>query len=298
MARQPATGLIRPDELPAWVPGQLTVTSPERGWDGVAVRGYRYRASDVEVPAMRDYMVVAYRRGVTSMRRRIDGRWSERTVRPGDVSLLTRAADSHWVWPEDIEVVHVYLTQDELAGTCRQMYERDVCDVRLRDEVKAEDPSIHHTVLLIADEAAQAGAGSGLLVQSLACQLAVHILRRHADVVFREPPDHDGLTPAQERAVRDFVAEHLAERVSLDDLAATVSLSRFHFARRFRCSTGQSPYEFVIAQRVGKARAMLSRTNIPLTDVAASCGFADQSHFTRVFKAQVGTTPGRFREQR
>ncbi len=92
--------------------------------------------------------------------------------------------------------------------------------------------------------------------------------------------------------------EHLDERVSLDDLAASVSLSRFHFARRFRRSTGRSPHDCVVTQRVDKAQTMLSRTNIPLTDIAVRCGFADQSHFTRVFKARVGTTPGRFREVR
>ena len=112
------------------------------------------------VPPMRDYIVVAYLRGVTSMRRQVDGEWISETLRPGDVSLLTRAAESHWVWPEDIEVVHVYLTKDELTATCRQMYDRDVEDVALLDEVKADDPAIHAAAMAIAREAAQGGAGS------------------------------------------------------------------------------------------------------------------------------------------
>ena len=74
--------LIAPDELPAWVPGTLTVRSPEQGWGGVAVRGYRYGASDVEVPPLRDYVVVAYRCGTTPMRRSVDGTWTAETVRP------------------------------------------------------------------------------------------------------------------------------------------------------------------------------------------------------------------------
>jgi AraC family transcriptional regulator len=271
------------------------VQSPDEGWNGLSVRGYQYGGSDVEVPAMRDYTIVAYRRGVTTMRRRIDGRWIDETLGPGDVSLLTRAAASQWVWPGDIEVVHVYLTQVELTSTCRQMYERDVQDVELLDEVKADDPAIHRTAMLIADEAAKGGAGSALLVDSLSCQLAVYILRRHAHVVFREPSGHDGLTFRQERQVRDYVTEHLHERIALDDLAATVALSRFHFARRFRQSMGTSPHEFVLAQRVGRARTMLSRTDERLHDIAFRCGFADQSHMTRVFKRHVGVTPGRFR---
>jgi AraC family transcriptional regulator len=290
-----AMSLIIPDELPSWVPGQLTVRSPDRGWQGVSVRGYRYAGSDVAVPPMRDYMVVAYRHGATAMRRQVDGEWVSETLRPGDVSLLTRAAQSHWVWPQDIEVVHVYLTKDELAATCRQMYGRDVEDVALLDEVKADDPAIHAAAMAIAREAAQGGAGSRLLVDSLSCQLAVHILRRHAHVLFREVDSGDGLTFRQERTVRDYVDAHLSENISLNDLAASVSLSRFHFARMFRQSVGTSPHEYVLQQRLERARAMLSRTNASLLEVAASCGFADQSHMNRVFRKRVGLTPGQYR---
>ena len=221
------------------VAGTLTVRSPDQGWDGVAVRGYRYGASDVEVPPLRDHVVVAYRRGTTPMRRSVDGTWTAEILRPGDVSLLTRAVASHWVWPGDIEVVHVYLTAEELATTCREMYDREVTEVALRDEIRADAPAIHRTAMLIAREASCGGAGSSLLVDALACQLAVHILRGHADVVFRDRQD-GGLTSMQERAVRDFVEEHLHERIALTDLAAVVGLSRCRFVRRFRCSTGRA----------------------------------------------------------
>ncbi len=290
-----ADGLIVPDQLPKWVPGHLTVHSPDMGWDGVSVRGYRYAGSDVEVPPLRDYLIVAYRRGQTPMRRRVDGEWIHETLGPGDVSLLTRAAESHWVWPADIEVVHVYLTQDELAHTCRQMYERDVQDVELHDVVKADDPAIHRTAMLIAHEAAQGAAGSRLMVDSLSCQLSVHILRRHANALFRERPGVNGLSFGQERTVRDYVDQHLQESIALEDLARTVGLSRYHFARRFRQSTGTTPHEFVLRQRVERAKTLLHRTNTPLLDIACSCGFADQSHMTREFRQRVGVTPGRYR---
>ncbi len=290
-----ATPTITPEQLPEWVPGRLTVSSPDDGWNGLSVRGYHYGPSDVEVPPLRDSVIVAYRAGTTSMRRRVDAEWVSGRLGPGDVSLLTRAAASHWVWPSEIEVVHVYLSADELAATCRQMYDHDVADVELCDEVRADDPEIHRTAMLIAQEAAHGGAGSTLLVDSLTCQLSVHILRRHAHVLFREPPGRDGLTFAQERAVRDYVQAHLADRISLADLASTVALSRFHFARRFRRTTGASPHEFVVKQRVERATTLLGRTDVPLRDVALRCGFADQSHLTRVFRSHVGTTPGRYR---
>jgi len=289
------TSLIKPEELPTWVPGTLTVASPGTGWDGISVRGYRYAASDVLVPPIRDFMIVAYRRGATAMRRRVDGQWLSEQLAPGDVSLLTRAADSHWIWDKDIEVVHVYLGLDELAATCKQMYERDVQDVELHDEIRADDPAIHRTAMLIAQEAAHGGAGSGLLVESLSCQLAVHILRRHAHVLFRETHAQEGLTFRQERAVRDYIHEHLGDDLTLDELAGSVALSRYHFARRFRVSTGTTPHEYVLQQRVARARTLLTRTNYSLLDIALTCGFADQSHLNRVFKKHAGVPPGQYR---
>lgn len=293
-----ADDLIVPDQLPIWVPGRLTVRSPDIGWDGVSVRGYRYAGSDVAVPAMRDYMIVAYRRGTTVMRRRIDGDWISETLGPGDVSLLTRAAESHWIWPENIEVVHVYLTQDELAATCREMYERDVEDVELQDIVKANDPAIHRTAVQIAQEAAQGTAGSRLMVDALTSQLAVHILRRHAYVRFRESTGDGSLSFGQDRAVRDYVRHHLRETITLNDLAAEIGMSRFHFARRFRSATGTTAHEFVLHHRVQHARTMLERTSTPLSEIARECGFADQPHLTREFKKRVGITPGAYRAQR
>jgi AraC family transcriptional regulator len=290
--------LIVPDQLPAWVPGDLTVSSPDDAWNGVSVRGYRYENSDVEVPGLRDFMIVAYRRGVTDMRRKVDSRWHHEQLRPGDVSLLTRAADSHWTWDKPIEVVHVYLTHDQLAATCRAMYEREVEDVALHDTIKADDPAIHRAAMMIAQEAARGGVGSELLVDSLSTQLSVIILRKHANILFRSPDSPECLSFRQEHLVRDYIQAHLHERLTLDDLAASVGLSKFHFARQFRGSTGTAPHEFVMRQRLDRARLLLQRTSTPLPEVAATCGFADQSHMNRVVKKRLGATPGTIRNQR
>jgi len=287
--------LILPDDLPTWVPGELTVHSPDQGWDGVSVRGYKYARSDVDVPAMRDYMIVAYHRGDTEMSREMEGRWTHHSLRPGDVSLLTRAAQSHWVWPRDIEVVHVYLTEEELAATCRQMYEREVDEIELHDVLKADDPAIYRAAIQIASEAARGGVGSRLIVDSLACQLSVQILRRHAHVRFRKESRTGCLSHHQMRVLNELIRTEMGSDLTLQQLADAIGLSRFHFARTFKDTTGTSAHEYVTMQRVERAKVLLQRTRQPLSDIAALCGFADQSHFTRVFGQRVGVTPGKFR---
>lgn len=290
--------LIVPDQLPTWVPGEVTVRSPDDAWNGVSLRGYRYEESDVEVPPMRDFMIVAYRRGVTDMRRRLDGGWHHEQLRPDDVSLLTRAAHSHWTWDTPVEVVHVYLTHDQLASTCRAMYGREVEDVELHDTIKADDPGIHRTAMAIAREAAEGGVGSELLVDSLTTQLSVAILRRHANILFRTVEEPECLTFRQEHRVRDHIQANLHQRLTLDELAAAVGLSKFHFARQFRASTGTTPHEFVLCRRLERARVLLERTDTPLPEIAAGCGFADQSHMNRLFRKRLDITPGEVRRRR
>lgn len=287
--------LILPSQLPLWVPGQLTLQSPEAGWEGISVRGYKYAASDVPVPPMRDYMIVAYRRGATPMHRRFDSRWSHEDLVPGDVSLLTRASESHWRWPEAIEVVHLYLTQEAVSTVCAQVFDRDIDDVALRDILKADDPVIHRIAMQIAAEAATGGIGTRLLVESLSAQLIVRLIRRHAEVIFRSPGATGGLSPLQVQAIRDYVQDHIAENISLAQLAAAVSLSSYHFARQFRAATGYGPHEFVVCQRVERAKRLLSHSRMAICDIALDCGFCDQAHLTRVFKRRLGTTPRRYR---
>jgi AraC family transcriptional regulator len=264
--------LIRPDELPQWVPGALTVTTPESGWDGVSVRGYRYTESDVGVPPMRDYLIVAYRHGITRMDREIHGGWKHEDLGPGDVSLLTRAAESHWHWPEDIEVVHVYLTGDRLAQICADVYGRDVASVELRDVLKAADPDLYRTAMLIADEAKQGGLGGRCYVDALTCQLAIQILRRHADATFPELPIGGRLSAREIRTVTEFIDAHLDEQLSLAELAQTVSLSQYHFARCFREATGTTPHRFVTERRVERAERLLTSSALPISVVANACG--------------------------
>jgi AraC-like DNA-binding protein len=101
---------------------------------------------------------------------------------------------------------------------------------------------------------------------------------------------------AEHAAVRRAVA-HLKDRwnqrVALVDLASVAGLSRFELVRRFRTQVGVSPHAFQVNLRVERSRALLA-TGLPLAQVAADCGFADQAHMTRTFRSVVGVPPGRY----
>ena len=99
--------------------------------------------------------------------------------------------------------------------------------------------------------------------------------------------------PGLERAIR-FMDENLDQPLTLERIAQTMFVSRFHFARMFRLVTGESPMQYLRRLRVERAKRMMVRGDLTLSEIAAEVGFCDQSHFTRIFRQATGTTPRRF----
>jgi AraC-like DNA-binding protein len=111
--------------------------------------------------------------------------------------------------------------------------------------------------------------------------------------------DLDGVPPVGREScgitrAREFLDSHLDGSVELVDLARIAGLSRSHFIRAFRRETGLNPHAYLVDRRFRAARRRLERGEPP-GDVAAACGFFDQSHLNRVFKARMGVTPGAYR---
>jgi AraC-like DNA-binding protein len=113
-----------------------------------------------------------------------------------------------------------------------------------------------------------------------------------------------GLRPAQDRVGRlapwqlrraTEAMSLFAEDISLKELAAECGLSVSYFVRAFKISTGDPPHRWMLRRRVEYSKSLLARTPSSLAEVAINCGFADQSHFTRMFKSFVGTTPAAWR---
>lgn len=113
-------------------------------------------------------------------------------------------------------------------------------------------------------------------------------------------PEHSrrgGLAAWQVRSATDLMIDRLGHDMSLSEPAAACGLSPGYFARAFKQSVGTPPHRWLLLQRVLSAKSLLRNADLSLTDIAAACGFADQSHFTRVFTSIVGASPGAWRRQ-
>ncbi len=289
------THLIAPEELPNWVPGEITLRTDHLDWQQVSMRSYRYQGQDVQIPAMRDFMLVAYRTGITPMKRRFDGRWSKATCAPGAVSLLTRSQESHWNWTETVDVSHVYLSPTLVSDVAKELTGRSVEDVCLDDVLRTDDPLLFASMDALALEASDSGMGSGLYAESVARQLIIHLIRHYAAITLKPEHKTGALSATQLNRVTEFIDAHLDTSLTLDTLATSLDLATCNFARRFKLSVGSPPYAYVLECRLKRARNLLKESGRTITDIAAACGFSDQAHLTRMFSRRYGATPSVFR---
>ena len=121
-------------------------------------------------------------------------------------------------------------------------------------------------------------------------------LRRAADLQnSRLSPVRGGLTVRQLRQVKDFIDAQISNEITISDLAAVAGLSQYHFIRAFKSTVGLPPYQYVLSERVRRAKGLLSKPDLSLGDVAIAVGFSDASQLNRVFRKFVGVTPTSYR---
>ncbi len=133
-------------------------------------------------------------------------------------------------------------------------------------------------------------------------QSAVAFVRKASAIAERQgtepaptPPNRGGLAPWQVDRVKRHIDDTLADRIGLGDLARLTRLSTSYFATAFRVSFGTSPHDYICRCRVERAKALMTSTERPLCEIALDCGFADQSHLSRVFRRMTGHTPAAWR---
>jgi AraC-like DNA-binding protein len=104
-----------------------------------------------------------------------------------------------------------------------------------------------------------------------------------------------GLPPQVARRIRDYIDARTNENVTLEAMAELAGLSVFHFARAFRQSFGLPPHSYLLHRRIAHARRLLEQTELPVSEIALSTGFSDQSHLAKHFRRLTGMAPGQAR---
>lgn len=133
-----------------------------------------------------------------------------------------------------------------------------------------------------------------IFVDQVLNAVCMHLVRTYGST--RSAPRRTGgLAPWQERRAKEKIDANLGNQISLKSLAEECRLSVSHFAKAFRESVGETPHQWLMQRRIDKSKSLLNDGRLALAEIAALCGFSDQSHFTRAFAQRVGVAPGAWR---
>ena len=169
-------------------------------------------------------------------------------------------------------------------------------EVGLHPHRKFADPRLGALVAAAHAEMVAGFSSGRLFLDSIEQAMAVTLVNGYA--VRHRPVQmyKGGLGSARLRRIKELVHAKLEDDLSLDEMAQSVGLSTAHFARMFRKSTGETPHQFVLRQKIERARAMLRAPDARILDVAVACGFKTQQHFAQVFRDVCGASPTEYRQ--
>lgn len=196
--------------------------------------------------------------------------------------------------PAHFEFVDVRLPRAALDALTDDLGATRVTSLREPARWLTSDPIVNH-LHAAARQALHLGEAGPLLASHLLHALVTHVAIAYGGMQFKRPLRTGGLAPWQQRRATELLSANLAGETSLSQLAQECRLSASHFSRAFKASTGLAPQAWLQTRRVERARQLLRDGEWTLAAIAQACGFADQSHFTRVFGRLVGVPPAQWR---
>ena len=167
----------------------------------------------------------------------------------------------------------------------------EFCEVHTK-----QDPLIQNLGLALLETADHSDQLGSLFADSLIQTLTLHLLSNYTQTAPAPALSSGGLAGYRLNRVIEFIDANLENDISLADLAAVAELSSFHFSRSFRTSTGKSPQQYVMQQRLERAKILLARPELPIVEVSLRSGFKNQSHFTSWFRKYTNFTPKLWRD--
>ncbi|WP_375311415.1 AraC family transcriptional regulator [Bradyrhizobium sp. A5] len=262
---------------------------------GGGIAHWRHEPLHDVVEPMTHHVIMAYNGAVQRMQRRSGRFASTGTFRPGVVIIIPEGASSRWDIPKPVDVVQLYLPHRTLVRVADEADTPGPID--LLERTAHPDPITSRLLLSAADVLEGNETLDSLFRQQLTDLLATRLLAAHAGAPTMVQPVVGGLAPkVLMRAIERLRSERDAD-VSLAALAADAGLSRFHFCRAFKESTGLSPHAWLRQRRLEQAMQMLRETDASVVTVAAALGYASQTAFAAAFKRLTGDTPTGWRRR-
>ena len=288
-------------EPPPGIPTNLLslgveATSHNLGW--VGLQAVRYRdlpTNEIHIPALSQHLLVLHTKPGLAMNFRCLGVKRETPPPVGSITVIPAGSLTECCSQGKRDAFHIHLDPEPITRIAGTLFELDLSRIAVPPHGALVAPELRSTMLAVDTELRAGGVGGPLIIESLANVLAVQLIR-HIFGLRLSTRKEGALSRRKLGTIVDYVTANLNGSPTVEQMAALVQLSPYHFTRQFKAATGLPPHQFVITRRVELAQRLLrEHRGISLADVAISAGFSDQSQLSFHFKRIVGLTPGQFR---
>lgn len=216
-------------------------------------------------------------------------------IRPGLIYLYDMKRDQRFVIDKPFHSLHFYLPRAAFDGISQPGQPR-VDQLDYQYGTGLDDQVVRHIGGALMEALRRPDEVNQLFTDHMMLAFTAHVAQAYGGLRIAERA-RGGLAPWQVRRACERLEADLGGKISLQQIAAEFGLSVSHFSRAFRISTGLPPHQWLLRQRVSAAKQLMAVRDLPLAEIAVSAGFANQSHFTRVFSAAVGISPGAWRRE-
>ncbi|MGB0564062.1 MAG: helix-turn-helix domain-containing protein [Spirulinaceae cyanobacterium] len=209
-------------------------------------------------------------------------------ITPAQVPLFAR-------WEGEEDYLQIRLNAQFLQTVALETLSKGSDRLELLPTFRTRDAQVEAIATLLRNAAQPGSSGNALYQDSLANVLAIHLLQHHATTKLQLQIYEGGLPQRQLLRVLDYIDAHLEQNLRLEQLAQLLDLSQFHFSRLFKQSLGLSPHQYLLQQRIERAKQLLEQTDQSILDIALMTGFNSHSQLSRQFRKLAGMTPTAYR---
>ncbi|HET9400600.1 MAG TPA: AraC family transcriptional regulator [Candidatus Acidoferrales bacterium] len=291
----PPVSVVREGRMEPFLDRPPTKSSAAAHWDGIALERHTVPAVFIPRHEHREDFLHVVLSGAVRYEVNTRGRNLRFMSHPGTIFLLPRGTidEVNWIGPTQrvVMTIDTSLLAHALEETAHQT------EIELTVHWNLED---RHISALLAemmadlDENSPAGTMYG---ESLANALAVYLVERYGVRQIKPSTYKGGLPKRRLTRVLEYIAASLDENTSLARLATIAGMSPHYFSGLFKQSTGRAPHNYVLMQRIERAKEQLRDPERSVIDAGLDAGFQNPSHFSRMFRKLVGTTPSKYRAE-
>ena len=225
----------------------------------------------------------------------IDGGEYDGSIKSGDFFFLPSGMPAYWAWDTKGEGLSFMMNPDFLPHIATTTESLNPDKLELRSVLLDRDPQLESIARSFLSEMTTNGLGGRLYTESLANLFGIHLLRHYCTTPATLRTYKGGLSDFQLKSAIDYIRSNLDAQLSLENIAAELNLSHYYFCALFKQSMGVSPWQYVIKQRVERAKELLKNRELSISEVALACGFSNQSHLNKHFRSATGIAPGSYR---